>query len=351
MCVCMNYPNFNLRGVPYKVPDKRVPNNMAALNKARGAVLILALLIVALVAGLGIKFAGDYQLGLARAEGRWHGAQARAYGYSAEGFVITNLSKDSTDYDSLDELWAEPIPMELEGGGLLISLTDANSQFNLNNLVDPLVPGKPSGDPTHYSASQRMFIRLLQTFPELVQDQSKAVEILESIVDWTDSDNTPADNGAEDSYYLSLADPYQPANVPFRSVEELRMVRGITPQLMQALRPYITVFPKKQLLNINTMQPILYRCINVSTDLTPLPEAQAAALMPKDKSYKQKGDFDSAVSRVFGSGVVADADFDIKTNLFWLTTRVEIGDQRRTARSLLERGQPLFTVARREEVY
>lgn len=346
MFVYMNYPNF--RGAPTRI---RLPKNMVALNKAHGAVLILALLIVSLVAGLGIKFASDYQLGLARAEGRWHGAQARAYGYSAEGFVITNLSKDSTAFDSLDELWAEPIPMEVEGGGLLISITDANSQFNLNNLATPLVEGKASGDALRYSDSQRMFIRLLQMFPEFVPEPSKAIEIVESIVDWTDPNNDPYDNGAEESYYLSLADPYQPANVPFRSIEELRLVRGVTPELMQVLRPYITVFRDKQLMNVNTMAPIFYRCVNVTTDLNPLPEAQSAALIPKEQSYKQKNEFTDAVARVLGAGVAVDADFETKTDLFWLTTRVEIGEQRRTARSLLHRDMPLFTVVRREEVY
>jgi general secretion pathway protein K len=342
---CMNYPNFNCPATRV-----RLAGTMGTPYKARGAVLILALLIVALVAGLGIKFASDYQLGLARAEGRWHGAQARAYVYSAEGFVITNLSKDSTNYDSLDELWAEPIPQEVEGGRLLISITDANSQFNLNNLATPLVAGKASGDATRYSDSQRMFIRLLQMFPELVPEPSNAVEIVESIVDWTDPDNDPSDNGAEESYYLSLVDPYQPANAPFRSIEELRLVRGITPELMQVLRPFITVFRDKQLMNVNTMAPIFYRCINVTTDLNPLPEGQAAALLPKDQSYKQKNEFVDAVARALGAGVAADSDFEVKTDLFWLTTRVEIGEQRRTARSLLHRDQPLFTVVRREEV-
>lgn len=346
MFVCMNYPNFN-----HVVSRVRIPENNVTRHRERGAVLILALLIVALVAGLGIKFGSDYQLGLARAEGRWNGAQARAYGYSAEGFAIVNMSKDSTEYDSLDELWAEPIPMEVEGGGLLITITDANSQFNLNNLVSPLVAEKAPTDGTRYSDSQRIFIRLLQTFPELVPDPAKAIEIVESIVDWTDADNDPSDNGAEESYYLSLADPYQPANVPFRSIEELRLVRGVTPELMQVLRPYITVFREKQPMNVNTMSPIFYRCINVATDLNPLPEAQVAALIPKNQVYKQKGEFISTAAQVLGGGTVADTDFDVKTDLFWLTTRVEIGEQRRTARSLLHREQPLFTVVRREEIY
>ncbi len=346
MFVCMNYLSFSAAS-----PRQYLSKAVTHPNRESGAVLILALLIVALVSGLGIKFAGDYQLGLARAEGRWHGAQARAYGYSAEGFAVTNLSKDSTNYDSLDELWAEPIPQAVDGGQLLITIKDANAQFNLNNLVDPLVQGKASGDPAHYSASQRIFIRFLLTFTELVPDNSKAIEILESIVDWVDPDNEPSDNGAEDSYYLSLADPYMPANAPFRSIEELQLVRGVTPELMRAIKGYITVFRDKQPLNVNTMAPVFYRCINAASLLQPLAEAEVTPLLPKDQSYKEKSEFTDSVARVFGAGVPVDADFDVKTDLFWLTTQVEIGEQRRTARSLLHREQPLFTVVKREEVY
>jgi len=322
----------------------------------RGAVLILALLIVALVAGLGIKFAGDYQLGLARAEGRWHGAQARAYSYSAEGAALRILSQDNTpNYDSPDEgTWAAEIPVEVEGGALLISITDANSQLNLNSLARPLDPNKFPLEADRYDPAQRMFIRLLQLFPDIVHSPDEAAGILEAVVDWIDADDNPSgNNGAENSYYLGLADPYQPANVGFRSVEELQMVRGITPDLMRALRPYITVLNSTQGMNVNTMEPLLYRCINASSDLKPLDEATANALKPKSgEPYKEKGEFEAALSKVLSVASGIDKEnLTTATDLFWLKTQADIGDQRRTARSLLARGTPLFKVVRREEVY
>jgi general secretion pathway protein K len=337
------------------------PNlNAAAPAQQTGAVLILALLIVALVAGLGIKFAGDYQLGLARAESRWFGTQARIYAFSAEGTAVKMLSQDSPEFDSaLDETWGQEIPLEVEGGGLLIKITDANGQFNLNYLGGDYIADKPVGDPARYSEYQRMFIRLLLTFSPLVADSQQAADILEAIVDWADTNNTPSDIGAEDSYYLSLPEPYLPANVPFRSVEELQMVRGITPELMRALRPYITVLPSTMPMNVNTMQganadPRLYRCINLINTFDPLTEEQAARLIPpQGQPYKQMQEFLTVVGTVIGtaSGVKGDTDLSVNTDLFWLTTRVEVGNQRRTGRSLLQRGTPVFKVVRREDVF
>jgi len=328
-----------------------------------GAVLIMVLLIVALVAGLGIKFAGDYQLGLTRAEARWSGAQARAYLFSGEGAAIKFMATDPPEVDYPTELWGTEVPVALPDnmGTLLITIKDANSQFNLNSVVGVLDPAKGALESTRYTPSQRMFIRLLQTLtvPEdphtpIVSSPDQAVAILEAIVDWTDIDKTPSGaGGAEDDYYLSQPDPYQAANMPFRSIEELQMVRGVTPAIMRVLRPYLTALEPGERLNINTMDEVLFRCINVSTDLTPLSESQASALKaetPRVGYYASIGDFDTSWNKVNGaSGGGVDKELTVNTKYFWLTSLAEIGDQRRVGRSLLLRGNPIFKVVRREE--
>ncbi|GGY86865.1 type II secretion system protein K [Cellvibrio zantedeschiae] len=334
-------------------------------NRERGAVLIMVLLIVALVAGLGIKFAGDYQLGLARAEARWHGAQARAYLFSGEGAAIKFLATDDAAADYREELWGQPVPIQLPDnmGDLLISLDDANAKFNLNRLaiVKADFASKAPSDASRYTNAQLMFIRLLQALPNredphtaLVQSPEIATAILEAIVDWTDQDTDPAgSNGAENDYYLGQPDPYQAANMPFRSVEELQMIRGVTPQIMQALRPYVTVLEPSEILNINTMPELLYRCINLNTELSPLSESQAKSLIAEKPStgfYANLSDFNTSWNKVVGAGQAsADGELAVATKYFWLTTVVQIGDQRRTGRSLLLRGSPAFKVVRREE--
>jgi general secretion pathway protein K len=332
-------------------------------NAESGAVLIMVLLIVALVAGLGIKFAGDYQLGLTRAEARWHGAQARAYLFSGEGAAIKFMAIDDATVDYPGELWGNEVPVALPDnmGTLLITIKDANSQFNLNSVIGVLDPAKGALESTRYTPSQRMFIRLLQTLtaPEdpqnpLISSPDQAVAILEAIVDWTDVDKTPSGaGGAEDDYYLSQPDPYQAANMPFRSIEELQMVRGVTPPIMRALRPLLTVLEPGERLNINTMDEVFFRCINVSTDLMPLSLSQASSLKaetPKTGFYANISDFDTAWNKVGGaSGGGVDKELTINTKYFWLTSLAEIGDQRRIGRSLLLRGTPQFKVVRREE--
>jgi general secretion pathway protein K len=55
--------------------------------------------------------------------------------------------------------------------------------------------------------------------------------IVDSILDWTDKDEFIRINGAESDYYHSLKDPYDCKNGNLDSVEELLMIRGITPEL------------------------------------------------------------------------------------------------------------------------
>lgn len=55
--------------------------------------------------------------------------------------------------------------------------------------------------------------------------------ITDSILDWRDENNLHRLNGAEDDYYESLPNPYSCKDSLFDTVEELLLVRGITPSV------------------------------------------------------------------------------------------------------------------------
>ncbi|HUY32908.1 MAG TPA: hypothetical protein VMV69_09015 [Pirellulales bacterium] len=57
-------------------------------------------------------------------------------------------------------------------------------------------------------------------------------EIADAILDWLDADDDQRPYGAERSYYVGQSPAYAPKNGPFASVEELLLVRGVTPQLL-----------------------------------------------------------------------------------------------------------------------
>lgn len=84
-------------------------------------------------------------------------------------------------------------------------------------------------------------------------DDETAKTISYAVLDWKDEDDSPSDSayGAEDDYYQSLSKPYQCKDRPFDSAEELLLVRGMTPEIYEGLKDYVTVFPKQGILRVN----------------------------------------------------------------------------------------------------
>ena len=66
----------------------------------------------------------------------------------------------------------------------------------------------------------------------LMQLPGMTVDTADAILDWLDEDDDPRQYGAEYDYYGGLAEPYAPKNGPLESLEELLLVRGVTPELL-----------------------------------------------------------------------------------------------------------------------
>lgn len=60
--------------------------------------------------------------------------------------------------------------------------------------------------------------------------------VTDSILDWIDADDLRRMNGAENDYYQSLKEPYNCKNGYLDSIEELLLVRGVTPELFYGKR-------------------------------------------------------------------------------------------------------------------
>ena len=70
---------------------------------------------------------------------------------------------------------------------------------------------------------------LLMALPSMTED------VADAILDFIDSDDEPREFGAERDYYTQLPIPYAPTNGPLQSIEQLLLVRGVTPSLLFGL--------------------------------------------------------------------------------------------------------------------
>ena len=98
-----------------------------------------------------------------------------------------------------------------------------------------------------------------------------------AVVDWVDADSdvTAAPHGAEDDDYMSLSKPYHCKNLPFDSLEELFLVKGMTSEIFATLKDYVTVYPKETdtlSINVNTAPEVVIRALGYS-----LPDSTADA--------------------------------------------------------------------------
>ncbi len=240
-------------------------------KKEQGAALIVALLIAALVAVIGTRMGNEYQLTLRRSSNVIFSDQIMLYLYSAESIAKQLLLADTEqEVDYRGEAWAEEYPPVPIGQGLLAAqpIRDLQGRFNLNSLEVNTEAQSPR-------PNQEMFIRLLLTFPELVTDINQAKAITDAVVDWLDSNSEPTGfDGAEDAYYAQLDMPYRTSNDELGSVSELRLVKGITPELYRQLASHVTVLPTQEnKINVNTatrnvLQAVAYENTNAQQPLS-----------------------------------------------------------------------------------
>ena len=98
--------------------------------------------------------------------------------------------------------------------------------------------------------------------------ENVADSISSSVVDWIDADNdvfnSPA--GAEDEEYQGRPTPYHCKNKPFDSIEELLLVKEMTPEIFKKIKNYVTVFPRQGNLavNFNTASEAVLKAIGRS---------------------------------------------------------------------------------------
>jgi general secretion pathway protein K len=93
----------------------------------------------------------------------------------------------------------------------------------------------------------RRFDRLFSESDANGQFATRA-DVARAIIDWSDTDEqgfSPdgVSSSGEDYRYDDRSDRYRAHNDPFDTIEELKLVRGVTDGFMEAFQPHLTVYP------------------------------------------------------------------------------------------------------------
>lgn len=95
---------------------------------------------------------------------------------------------------------------------------------------------------------------------------SKAADLAAAIIDWRDADDAEMPGGAESRYYEFLTPPYRCKNGNFETMEELALVKGVTPELGARMADYFTVYGRGKV-NINTAGEEVLTSLGMSAGL------------------------------------------------------------------------------------
>ena len=175
--------------------------------------------------------------------------QALYMARSGLAIVREALAEDDTQADSYRDDWAAAndlgaVPIA-EVGWAVGKVSDEEGKFNVLDLVNE---DGESDDYTEFAAQI-----LFQMFLNLGLSESRAEEIVDSLIDWMDYDTDVTGAGAEDGYYASLANPYSCPNESPAGIDDLSLVRGIGPVLLYQgegeippLIDFITVYGDKK---------------------------------------------------------------------------------------------------------
>jgi general secretion pathway protein K len=218
------------------------------------------------------------------------------------------LLEDAADNDTdhPNELWAKtPLAGEVGSGQFFATIDDAQGRFNLNNLL------KSDGTPSGPDAA--MFRRLLNIL-------EMPTDLTDAVLDWLDKDSLKRPTGAEDIDYMGLEQGYRTAAGRFESVEELRLVLGFTPEIVDALRKLVTALPERSSININSAPEPVFKA------LFPDPADLTAA----SRAYEQRTDtpFDNKaqlMARMPAGQKQPDVDYDVKSNYFNVNVTTQFG--------------------------
>ncbi len=161
--------------------------------------------------------------------------------------------KKESDIDSLQEDWADPEKIaevlgdiRFENGNVTFTISDELGKIQINALVK-----FPKG--RVFNTAQKLMWERFLRFIISLDDRFEEIEettIINSMKDWLDSgddDLITGLNGAESEYYQDLEPPYACRNGPMTHLDEIALVRGVTPELfhgaseMAGISDYLTI--------------------------------------------------------------------------------------------------------------
>jgi general secretion pathway protein K len=335
-------------------PPNAVGKSNPKAKTESGVAIISALLVVALSAILVSGILWRQQVQIRRIENQRLLSQAQWISRGALDWtrlILRSEGDTSAGITYLGGVWGVPIAKTRlsdflgqigevrasEGAATYLSgsIEDAQSKFNLRNLVSSPAPGVLQVNVEQVQAFQRLLM-LLSLNSQLAK--TAAVQIRDSLAQsatrfqtqtgTTSSTTAPVMGGAiggntfTDKPGIDDSDS-NPDIAPLQmtSVDSLLDVPGFTPEMIARLRPFVTYLPTTTAVNMNTAPAEVIAAIVPEMNLS---SAQALVARRQTVFFRNVGDVQLALTAVgIQSAVIDPSIFDVNTSYFFIHGRVD----------------------------
>ena len=294
-------------------------------DNEKGIALLVTLLILVLVVALVHEV---FRIGTQSAQSGAYGRDSirgilLAEGGTGAARIVLRIDAQDNQYDTLDEIWSRAaLPISLGDAEVRVTIEDEERKIDLNRVMLP--NGNAPDD------------RRLAVFQRLLDTLGIDRAVADAVVDWMDNDENPRVGGAESSYYLGLPSPYNAKNDLFDTIGELRLVRGVTSEVFEKLRPFVTV-SSSGMVNLNTAPKEVLMSLSAGTDLAEGGEIDAKTadeilLYRKDRPFttaSQIGNVSPLLRDLYARTLIRNM-VDVRSTYFHVRSSGDIGGAVRT---------------------
>jgi general secretion pathway protein K len=209
------------------------------MRNEKGFALVLTLVVTALMVAVAAEMIHQVYVDTSISRGFRDGQQASLLAesgiYGGKKLLEMALAIHP-DYTTLSDSWAKPFKQEDATGSIEISVVDESGKINLNDVI---------------LDSTELTLNALKQLGKRLQIPE---DCWSSLADWVDSNDETRSGGAETPYYMSLRPPYRARNEQLKTLKELSLVKGFTPEMVEKLRPFVTIYSRGGIswVNVNT---------------------------------------------------------------------------------------------------
>ncbi|WP_163338233.1 type II secretion system minor pseudopilin GspK [Desulfopila sp. IMCC35008] len=320
--------------------------NRTILGNNEGMALLITIMVISLLVAVTIQFSRGMRQNYLTAATSMDGWQQHLIANSALniGSLLLENDGEENDFDSLQDVWgtleAEVFQGLFARGELELQVQDLSGLLQINSLVEH---GKEGENNNNANENREILKQLLLSGTFELEGEEMARDIVDALVDWLDEDDRESDFGAESGYYRSLNEPYSCRNGAVATIEELLLVKGITPELLmgegdnKGLADFVTVFGNDGTININTAPGELIRAMAPQLSMDMIDTLTEYRKEEGNRENLKEKNWYNSVSGWPGDIILPEKVITTKSTYFRLVAAGSFHDLRREIIAVMER--------------